>query len=111
MRVVAAGLSFREAPLAVREAAAVGDDAARNLLRYLVGHGGVAGAVLLSTCNRTEFYLDCPGELVAGLSAGLARCLDPAAERGVIDHLVSRADGVAVEHMFRVAAGLDSMVL
>src|SRR5438552_365412 len=44
MRVVAAGLSFRDAPLAVREAAAVDGDAGRNLLRYLVGHAGAAAA-------------------------------------------------------------------
>ena len=111
MRVVAAGLSFRDAPLAVREAAAVDGDAGRNLLRYLVGHGGAAAAAVLSTCNRTEFYLDCPDSIAADMTATVAQCLDPSGERGVLSHVVNRVDADAIEHMFRVASGLDSMVI
>src|SRR5438552_18394911 len=111
MRVVAAGLSFRDAPLAVREAAAVDGEAGRNLLRYLVGHGGAAAAAVLSTCNRTEFYLDCPDPIAAAMTLRVAQCLDPSGERGVLGHVVTRLDGDAIEHMFRVASGLDSMVI
>ena len=72
MRLVAAGLSFRTAPLAVREAAAIPAARAATTLRYLVGHAGLLGAAVLSTCNRTDFYMVCPDELSArgGAAAG-----------------------------------------
>ena len=77
MRLVAAGLSFRTAPLAVREAAAIPAARAATTLRYLVGHAGLHGAAVLSTCNRTDFYMVCPDNLSAEVTPRLARYLDP----------------------------------
>jgi len=112
MELVAAGLTFRTAPLAVRERAMVPDGEARHVLRYLVGHSGLGAAAVLSTCNRTEFYLVSPdAELAAEAVPRLARYLDPSGSGGVADHLWSLQGADAVRHMFRVAAGLDSMVL
>jgi glutamyl-tRNA reductase len=111
MRLVAAGLSYRTAPLAVREAAAIPAARAATTLRYLVGHAGLLGAAVLSTCNRTDFYLVCPDELSAQVAPRLARYLDPGGSRGVERHLVTTVDRDAALHMFRVASGLESMVV
>jgi glutamyl-tRNA reductase len=112
IEIVVAGLSFHTAPLAVRERAAVAESEARNLLRYLVGHSGLLEAAVVSTCNRTEFYLVSPDP---GLSdevvPRLARYLDPAGAGGLAEHLGARRGAEAVRHIFRVASGLDSMVL
>ncbi|HEY2704831.1 MAG TPA: glutamyl-tRNA reductase [Candidatus Dormibacteraeota bacterium] len=110
--MVVAGLSFRTAPLAVRERAAVPEAEARNLLRYLVGHSGLLEAAVVSTCNRTEFYLVSPApELTDEVVPRLVRYLDPAGAHGLAEHLSARRGADAVRHIFRVAAGLDSMVL
>jgi len=111
MRLVAAGLSFRTAPLAVREAAAIPAARAETTLRYLVGHAGLHGAAVLSTCNRTDFYVVCPDHLSAEVTPRLARYLDPGGSRGVERHMVTLEDREAAEHMFRVASGLESMVI
>ncbi len=111
MRLVAAGLSFRTAPLAVREAAAIPAARAATTLRYLVGHAGLHGAAVLSTCNRTDFYVVCPDHLSAEVTPRLARYLDPGGSSGVERHMVTLEDREAAEHMFRVASGLESMVI
>jgi glutamyl-tRNA reductase len=111
MRLVAAGLSFRTAPLAVREAAAIPAARAATTLRYLVGHAGLHGAAVLSTCNRTDFYMVCPDNLSAEVTPRLARYLDPGGARGVERHMVTLEDREAALHMFRVASGLESMVI
>ena len=112
MELVAAGLTFRTAPLAVRERAVVPESEARHVLRFLVGHSGLTSAAVLSTCNRTEFYLVSPdAELAAEAVPRLARYLDPSGSGGVAEHIWSRQGAEAVQHMFRVAAGLDSMVV
>jgi len=111
MRLVAAGLSFRTAPLAVREAAAIPAARAATTLRYLVGHAGLHGAAVLSTCNRTDFYVVCPDHLSAEVTPRLARYLDPGGSRAVERHMVTLEDRDAAMHMFRVASGLESMVI
>ncbi len=112
MELIASGLSFHSAPLPVREQAAVPDDQARIALRFLVGHSGLREAAVLSTCNRTEFYLTAPRPGLAGeVAERLARYLDPLGRHAVAEHLVTRTGADAVRHMFRVAGGLDSMVV
>jgi len=111
MRLVAAGVNFRATPLRARERAAAAAADSTTLLRYLIGHGGLAGAAVLSTCNRTEFYVTCPDPLAGEVAPRLARYLDPGDDTGMSRHLVGRFDGEAVRHVFRVGAGLESMVV
>ncbi|MBV9099862.1 MAG: glutamyl-tRNA reductase [Candidatus Dormibacteraeota bacterium] len=111
MRVVAAGLSHRTAPLAVREAAAVPVEQARTVLRYLVGHAGFSAAAVLSTCNRTEFYVTCAEPDVADVVPRLAPYLDAGGDHDVLPFLTQASGRDAVEHLFRIAAGLESMVV
>jgi glutamyl-tRNA reductase len=112
MHLVAAGLSFRSAPISVRERAVVPDSEASRLLRYLVGHCGLRGAAVLSTCNRTEFYVSCPTTALADeVRPRLALYLDPVGDGEVGDHLFELRDAQAIRHMLRVAGGLESMVV
>jgi glutamyl-tRNA reductase len=111
VHLIAAGISFRSAPLAVRERVVVEDDRAATVLRYLVGHAGLSAAAVLSTCNRTEFYLMTPDDDVADeVMPRLAKYLDSEGEN-VGAYLEGHFDDEGLRHIFRVAAGLESMMV
>ncbi len=109
-RLVAFGLNHRTAPVSVREEAAFAPEHLPEALHDLSRHGGVNEAAILSTCNRTELYC----QLEDGDSR---RALDwfceyhrlPAAT--IRSHLYVHPGSSAVRHAFRVASGLDSLVL
>ena len=92
------GLSHRVAPVELRERVTLDRDAAAVLARSL------GDAVCLSTCNRTELYFDGASDVqaIASLEALAGESLD-----GV---LYRRLEEDAALHLFRVAAGLDSLV-
>jgi glutamyl-tRNA reductase len=102
------GINHRTAPLEVREKLAFPQEAQGEALAQLAAQPGVSEAVLVSTCNRTEVYCQVDDE--AAVRAWLE---DAGAKSGVAigPHLYAHRDGEAVRHAFRVAAGLDSMVL
>ena len=110
--LVAVGLSHRTAPVALRERAALSEPAARALLTELRSNPGVSAAAVLSTCNRTELYAVAGrvGVDVEPLRAALAAHgrLGPEefAEAGF-----AYTGPDALGHLFRVAAGLDSLVV
>jgi glutamyl-tRNA reductase len=95
-RLVLVGVSPHVAPVAVRETVALAPAAARELAAQL------APAVCLSTCNRTELYLEADD---ADAATELAR-----ASLGRLEALYRLTDDAAALHLFRVAAGLDSLV-
>ncbi|MGI9862577.1 glutamyl-tRNA reductase [Moorella naiadis] len=112
MFIVATGLNHRTAPVAVREQLAFARHGLPAALCKLKGETGVAGCVILSTCNRTEVYLACSQE-EAGLRAAknfLGRSCHLAAAE-LEGYLYTFNTHHAVRHLFRVAAGLDSMIL
>ncbi|MGA8015086.1 MAG: glutamyl-tRNA reductase [Candidatus Dormiibacterota bacterium] len=112
MPLIAAGISFRTAPLEVRERVALADPQIRPLLRFLIGHGGLRGVVLLSTCNRTELYASLPAEARTDeVLSRLCRYLDPTGGSALAEHMAVFLDEEAALHLFRVAAGLESMVV
>jgi glutamyl-tRNA reductase len=103
------GISHRVAPVELRERVLLDLDASASLGRELAAEG--VEAVCLSTCNRTELYLagessSAVAERAIGLLADRAR-LDEGDLRAVLYRLEDEAAGI---HLFRVAAGLDSMV-
>lgn len=110
MHLLALGINHHTAPVAIRERAAF---APEQLLAALqdVTRSGIAGeAAILSTCNRTEVYcgVDVPdGQRVLEWLCEYRR-LPPGDIRPYLYH---HPDQDAVKHAFRVAAGLDSMVL
>jgi glutamyl-tRNA reductase len=112
MHLVCVGLSHKTAPVEQREKAALSESSCRALLRSLYGVPGVGEVVALSTCNRTEVYAVAE-ELGASEEAMVRAIVEHTAiSRGELDcarylHLEERA----AAHLFRVAAGLDSMIL
>lgn len=104
------GLNHRSAPLEVRERLAMSGDAARQALERLREDPAVREAFILSTCNRVEFLVrgDSDGATVIDRYLATAFGFDAAA----IDRHTYRVSGLdAVRHLFRVTAGLDSMIL
>lgn len=106
------GISWRTAPVAVREKLAFREEELANTLKLLTAQLPVSEALLISTCNRVEVY----GVAKAGQSATGAVRSFLAHQRGlkpsdVSDVLYDHAGGAAVRHVFRVASALDSLVL
>lgn len=111
MKLALAGVSHHTASLELRERVAIDSEAARAIARDLVrASDGRHEAVVLSTCNRTELYLaardDGVGEAADRALLDLAG--DDAA--GLAPVAYRLADESAALHLFRVAAGLDSLV-
>ena len=112
--VFVVGVSWRTAPVAVRERLAFRDEEVDRALGDLMGSPDIEEAVILSTCNRVEIYGSCAAPGMAAAAAAtrsfLARSRGVAAE-GLADHIYERSNDDAVRHLFRVAAALDSMVV
>jgi glutamyl-tRNA reductase len=109
MRLQILGLNHNTAPVEIREQVVfAGDDVGRAVAR-LKGIDGVDEAVLLSTCNRTEFYVVTSDGGRERLQEWLRseRHLDP----GFANSLFTLDSDEAIRHIFSVACGLDSMVL
>ncbi|TQM15591.1 glutamyl-tRNA reductase [Pseudonocardia kunmingensis] len=112
MSVLVVGLSHRSAPVQVLERAAVGATEVPKLLDELLRAPHVSEAVLLSTCNRIEVYavVDAFHGGLADVSAVLARHAGmPLTE--LTEHVYVHYAGSAVQHLFAVSSGLDSMVV
>jgi glutamyl-tRNA reductase len=110
VQVVCVGLSHKTAPLDLRERLALDETEAKRLASALLEHDGIVEVFALSTCNRTELYAcaDDPATLQAAALRELAgRVTTDAFEA----HVYTHADAQAIAHLFRVASGLDSMVV
>src|SRR6478752_9871488 len=108
MPLAVLGVSHHSAPLDVREKLAFAPERQGEALAQLAAQSGVAEAALISTCNRTEIV--CRAENLDAVRAWLRAHAD---HEGVAlePHLYCHLDDGAVRHLFRVASGLDSMVL
>ena len=112
MNLLSVGASYRTADVATLERLVVPDTEVPALLHKLLAQPYVGEAVVLSTCNRVEIYAAVStfhgglGDVCAVLSevSGI-----PATE--LAGHLYVHYDEAAVQHSFKVAAGLDSMVV
>jgi glutamyl-tRNA reductase len=115
MALLTLGLNHTTAPLTLREKIAFpsGDaicGALADLRRYMKGLA--PEAAILSTCNRTEIY--CKTEAPHEAGPALAQWMGEqrgVGQAGLNEHLYALPDQQAVRHAFRVACGLDSMVL
>jgi glutamyl-tRNA reductase len=112
VNLLVVGVSHRTAPVGVLERLSVGSDELTDLLHRLVARPYLAEAVVLSTCNRVEVYAAVTAfhGALSDIGAELAdRAGCPVSE--LADHLYVHYDDEAVRHTFRVAGGLDSMVV
>jgi len=113
MHLFVAGLSHQTAPIALRERFALSPEAVPAALDRLRANGGCAEGMLLSTCNRFEIY----GRLDDGRGpVAAAPLLRRLAQAGVdvealAPHVYARQGDDALEHLFRVTSGLESMIL
>lgn len=110
MYIFTLGLNHQTASVAVREKAAFGADSIHPALVELTQSAGVAEAAILSTCNRTEIYCGQESDDKTNILAWLSK------NSGLNQHDLNKSiyhypNEVAVKHAFRVASGLDSMVL
>jgi glutamyl-tRNA reductase len=112
MSLLVVGLSHRSASVEVLERVAVSCSDAGKVLHQLLEREHVAEALLLSTCNRVEVYA-----VVTAFHDGLADISDVLAHQSAMtlddlsEHLYVHYAAAGVEHLFSVAAGLDSMVV
>lgn len=112
MSVLAVGISHRSADLRVLERATVPAGEVGKVLDELMRCENVVEAALVTTCNRVEVYT-----VVQAFHAGLAEVVEVLGRHSGLDvselyeHLYVHYAGAAVEHLYRVGAGLDSMVV
>ena len=112
MTILVVGLSHRSAPVELLERAAVASDEIPKLLDEMLRSSHITEVMMLSTCNRIEVYavVDAFHGGLADVSAVLGRHAGLALPE-MTEHLYVHYAGSAVQHLFAVAAGLDSMVI
>jgi glutamyl-tRNA reductase len=110
--LLALGVSHKTAPLELRERVAMTEGRAAGVLRELVEATEVHEAAAISTCNRTELYL-VAADAVAAESLALGVLAREAEIRPteLVGHLYSLRASDAAMQLFRVTAGLDSMII
>ena len=112
MPLLALGVSYRMAPVALLERLAVGEDDLPKAYRKLRETEAVAGGVILSTCNRVEVFAEVESyhSGFQALKRFLAESRDLQIEE-FSEPLYAHYEDDAAEHLFGVASGIDSMVL
>ncbi len=112
MQLIALGINHKTAALETREKVAFADKHKAQAYVYLSERGAVEQCVIISTCNRTEIYALCE-EASAGRAELIAMLeVVRGATVAELEHCMYFYSGLnAVTHLFRVAAGLDSMIL
>ena len=110
MYLTVLGINHRSAPVEVRGQVAFPPDRVGQALDELRQLSGIREAAILSTCNRTELYCARDDTAIDPLAnwLGSFHRLSPDSLK---PHLYTYQDELAVRHVFRVAAGLDSMIL
>jgi glutamyl-tRNA reductase len=112
MNIILVGLSHKTAPIEVREKLAVPQTRLGDALHRLAAYRGIKEAFLLSTCNRVEVYA-VVDDVEAGYGEVQAYLVDThlAISSELTPHLYWHAGDRAINHLFRVASSLDSMVV
>jgi glutamyl-tRNA reductase len=110
MPFIALGLNHQTAPIALRESVAVEAGLLPEALKTLQALNGVHEAAVLSTCNRTEIYAHIDTGAEVHLLFWLSQQHGLSAD-SLQTYCYQHHDAHAVKHLFRVAAGLDSLIL
>jgi glutamyl-tRNA reductase len=110
--LLAIGANHKTAPLPLREKLALPDGRAARVLAELVDHEAVHEAVAISTCNRTELYLVVADPVEAeNLALGILSRQAELRPTELLGAIYSLRGSAAVEHLFSVTSGLDSMIV
>ncbi len=110
--LLALGISHKTAPLDLRERLSLTEGRAVGALHELTASEGIHEAAAISTCNRTELYLIVSDPVEAESTAlGVLTRQAEIRPTELLGHLYSLRASDAARHLFRVTAGLDSMIL
>lgn len=112
MPILVLGISHRRATVELLERLAFGDDDLVKAYRRALDDEAIGEAIILSTCNRVEVYASVPAYHAGFLALKRLLCESRGVSPALLaEPLYSHYEDGAAEHLFAVAAGLDSMVL
>jgi glutamyl-tRNA reductase len=111
MPLFALGLNYRTAPIEVRERVAFPLEAQRSAIDSLRAETDAQELTLVSTCNRTEIYLRAQHEGVLERTARWLSAVPAVKGLDLRPHFYTLSEAEVPRHSFRVASGLDSMIL
>jgi glutamyl-tRNA reductase len=110
--LILVGLNHRTAPVEIREQLSASEAQQPELLRNLVGVSGISGASMLCTCNRVETVVSAQSEdVIDQVVSWIASRTPRLSRRDIEQHLYVLRHTDVVKHLFRVASGLDSMIV
>ena len=110
MALLSLGINHLTAPVDIREKVAFAPEQVTGALQELQGIPAVNESVIVSTCNRTEIYCDASSDCSQLITRWLGEH-HGIHENGLDPYIYTHADQEVARHLFRVASGLDSMVL
>lgn len=110
MTLIALGINHKTAPIELREKVAFTPDSLVAALYSLKKMAGVIESVIVSTCNRTEIYVSAEHSCSEGLLEWLAQFHKVNAQQLAANAYIYE-QAAAIDHLMRVACGLDSLVL
>ena len=102
-------LSYKTAPLKIREQVSLNEAAAKQLLHFLRDYTTASDVLVVSTCNRTEIYYSSERDLSEDIFKGLALIKNP--DKGFEQHFAKFEGTACIRHLFEVAIGLDAQVI
>ncbi len=112
MKLLITGVSYKTAPVEMRECLAFREEAVEQALGELRAYGGVDEALILSTCNRVELAISADDSCEPKRIADEFLTQRHPMSADALDSLLYRYEGRdAIHHLFRVASSLDSMIL
>lgn len=110
MQLITTGVSYKTAPLGVREQLSFNETEIVEALPRLMTRAGILEGLILSTCNRFEIYA-LVNELEEGQQAIFRFVEQEKHAASYTEHCYTYYNKTAVQHLYRVAAGLESMVI
>lgn len=113
MAILCMGLNHTTAPVGIREKLALAGASLEEAMRWLRGQPGIGEALVISTCNRVEFYLTTPdgAEVARRTIRRMYREIFSLGEDAWEDCMFRHEQEDAITHLFRVVSGMDSMVV
>ena len=111
MSLILVGLNHKSAPLEVREQLAFDEQTCAAHLRDLTDGAVIREGLILSTCNRVEILVETESAAAFDKIVEFLACAKKIEPRFFAEHLYHYSGADAVNHLFRVASSLDSMIL
>lgn len=102
-------LTYKTAPVALREQVSLNEQGARQLMRFIREYTIASDILVISTCNRTEIYYVSDNDHSSEILQGLKLLKNP--DAGFEQYFISLDHAEAVTHLFEVAIGLDAQVI